>query len=32
MTGEYKKLRIIRYGPFRIMEKISTKAFHLDLS
>ena len=31
MTGEGKKLRPIRYGPFRIIKKIGTNAFHLDL-
>ena len=31
MKGEGKKLRLIRYGPFKILEKIGTNAFHLDL-
>lgn len=30
MIGEGKKLSPIRYGPFRIVEKIDTNAFHLD--
>ena len=31
MKGEGKKLRTIQYGPFNILEKIGTNAFHLDL-
>jgi hypothetical protein len=31
MKGEGKNLRSIRYGPFRIMDKIGTNAFQLDL-
>jgi len=31
MQGEGKKLKPIRYGPFRILEKIGENAFHLDL-
>ena len=31
MIGEGKKLRPIRYGPFRLREKIGTNAFHLDI-
>lgn len=32
MIGEGKKLRPIKYRPFKIVEKIGTNAFHLDLS
>jgi len=31
MQGEDKKLKPIRYGPFKILEKISENAFCLDL-
>ena len=31
MKGEGKKLKPIRYGPFQILEKIGTNAFHLNL-
>ena len=31
LKGEGKKLNPIRYGPFIIMEKSSTNAFHMDL-
>jgi hypothetical protein len=31
MKGEGKKLRPIRYGPFKILENIGTNAFRLDL-
>ena len=31
MIGEGKKLRPIKYGPFKIMENIGTNAFYLDL-
>ena len=31
MTCEGEKLRLIMYGPFRIVERIGTNAFHLDL-
>ena len=31
MRGEGKKLKPIRYGPFKILEKIGENAFHLDL-
>jgi hypothetical protein len=31
MKGEGKNLRPIRYGPFKILEKIGTNAFRLDL-
>jgi len=31
MQGEGKKLKLIRYGPFKILEKIGENAFHLDL-
>jgi hypothetical protein len=31
LKGEGKKLKPIRYGPFTILEKIGTNAFHLDL-
>ena len=31
LKGEGKKLKPIRYGPFTILEKRSTNAFHLDL-
>ena len=30
MQGEGKKLKPIRYGPFKILEKIGENAFHLD--
>ena len=30
LKGEGKKLKPIRYGPFTILEKSSTNAFHLD--
>ena len=32
MQGEGRKLKPIRYGPFEILEKIGTNAFHLNLS
>lgn len=32
MQGEGKKLKPIRYGPFKILEKIGENAFRLDLS
>lgn len=32
MQGEDKKLKPIRYGPFRILEKIHENAFRLDLT
>ena len=31
MQGEGKKLKLIRYGPFKILEKIGENAFCLDL-
>ena len=31
MQGESKKIKPIRYGPFRIIEKIGENAFHLEL-
>ena len=31
LQGEDKKLKPIRYGPFKIMEKIGNNAFKLDL-
>ena len=31
MQGERKKLKPIRYGPFKILEKIGENAFRLDL-
>ena len=31
MQGEGKKLKPIRYGPFKILEKISENDFRLDL-
>ena len=31
MQGEGKKLKPIRYGPFKILEKIGENAFRLDL-
>jgi hypothetical protein len=31
LKGEGKKLKPIRYGPFTILEKRDTNAFHLDL-
>jgi len=31
MQGEVKKLKPIRYGPFKILEKIGENAFRLDL-
>ena len=31
MQGEGKKLKPIRYGPFKILEKIGENAFCLDL-
>jgi hypothetical protein len=31
MKSEGKKIRPIRYGPFKILENIGTNAFHLDL-
>ena len=31
MQGEGKKIKPIRYGPFRIVEKIGENAFFLDL-
>jgi len=31
MQGEDEKLKPIRYGPFRILEKIGENSFHLDL-
>ena len=31
LKGEGKKLKPIHYGPFTILEKISTNDFHLDL-
>jgi len=30
MQGEGKKLKPIRYGPFKVLEKIGENAFHLD--
>ena len=31
LKGEGKNLKLIRYGPFTILDKINTNAFHLDL-
>lgn len=31
LKGEGKKLKPIRYGPFKIVEKIGNNAFRLDL-
>jgi len=31
MQGEGKKPKPIKYGPFKILEKIGENAFHLDL-
>jgi hypothetical protein len=31
LNGEGKKLKPIRYRPFKILEKIGNNAFHLDL-
>ena len=31
MQGEGKKLKLIRYGPFKILEKIGENSFRLDL-
>ena len=31
MQGEGRKLKPIKYGPFEILEKIGTNAFHLNL-
>lgn len=31
MKGEGKNLKPIRYGPFEILEKIGSNAFHLEL-
>jgi hypothetical protein len=31
LKGEGKKLKLIRYGPFKIINKIGNNAFHLDL-
>ena len=31
LKGEGKKLKLIRYGPFTILDKISTNVLHLDL-
>jgi hypothetical protein len=31
LKGQGKKLKPIRYGPFTILEKSGTNAFHLDL-
>ena len=31
MQGEGKKLKPIRYGPFKILENIGENTFHLDL-
>jgi len=31
MQGEGEKLKPIRYGPFKILEKIGENDFHLDL-
>ena len=31
LQGEGKKLKLIHYGPFKILEKIGTNAFKLDL-
>jgi len=31
MEGEGKKLKPIRYGPFKVLEKIGENAFRLDL-
>jgi len=30
MQGEGKNIKPIRYGPFKILEKIGENAFHLD--
>ena len=32
MQGEGKKLKPIRYGPFKVLEKIGENAFRLDLA
>ena len=32
MQGEGKKLKPIRYGPFKILDKIGENAFHPDLA
>ena len=32
MQGEGKKLKPIRYGPFKILKKVGNKAFQLDLT
>jgi len=32
MQGEGKRLKPIRYAPFRILEKVGENAFHLELS
>jgi hypothetical protein len=31
LKGEGKKLKLIRYGPFKIVDKIGNNAFRLDL-
>jgi hypothetical protein len=31
LKGEGKKLKPIHYGPFTILEKIGTNAFHVDI-
>jgi hypothetical protein len=31
LKGEGKKLKLIRYGPFKILDQIGNNAFHLDL-
>ena len=31
MTGEGKNLKPIKYGPFKILEKIGTNSFSLDI-
>lgn len=31
MKGEGKNLKPIRYGPFKILEKIGNNSFHLEL-
>ena len=31
MQGEGKKLKAIRYGPFKIIKKVGNNAFQLDL-